>query len=236
MNRTMTLLPLLLLLLPACMMSLRCVDGTGPVVERELDVDGFTGLVVEGSLSVQVSQGDVFEVKAEGQENLIGLLDTRVKDGTWTVRTTECFNTNKPFVVHVVMPALEHAEVNGSGDLTGKGTFSGELIDVAVHGSGDVKLDLRAATVNAEVTGSGDVVLSGSSEALNARVVGSGDVDARELEARDARAEVTGSGDITVKATRELTAVVSGSGDIKYMGGASVNKEVIGSGDIEPLR
>ena len=232
------LLPLAAVLLTSssCVIGMRCVNGTGPVVERDLDVERFTKVIVEGSLTVKITPGDAFHVKAEGQENLIELLDTRSQNGTWIVRTKECFSTNKPFVVHVVMPVLQQAEVNGSGDILGQGTFTGELIDVAVRGSGDVKLDLRMATVNAEVTGSGDVVVTGSTQALNARVVVSGDVAAKDLEARTARAEVTGSGDISVNATGELTAVVSGSGDIKYTGGASVNKEVIGSGDIEPLR
>ncbi|MCB0810202.1 MAG: DUF2807 domain-containing protein, partial [Flavobacteriales bacterium] len=178
------LLPLAAVLLTSssCVIGMRCVNGTGPVVERDLDVERFTKVIVEGSLTVKITPGDAFHVKAEGQENLIELLDTRSQNGTWIVRTKECFSTNKPFVVHVVMPVLQQAEVNGSGDILGQGTFAGELIDVAVRGSGDVKLDLRMATVNAEVTGSGDVVVTGSTQALNARVVGSGDVAAKDLE------------------------------------------------------
>ncbi|MEZ4759431.1 MAG: hypothetical protein R2810_06550 [Flavobacteriales bacterium] len=40
------------------------------------------------------------------------------------------------------MPILQQAGVNGSGDILERAP-SGELIDVAVRGSGDVKLDLR---------------------------------------------------------------------------------------------
>ena len=214
-----------------------CVTGKGAVVKRDLVVGAFHGIVVQGSMDVSVSPSPTQNISVEGQENLVGLVETVVKDGIWTIRTTECYRTDKPFTVHVKVPSLDRVSVQGSGDVTGTGTFESGTMDLSIQGSGDMDLALKSNTVQANVQGSGTIKLSGTCGNLKADVQGSGDVKAGNMSTANATANVNGSGDITVKVAGTLDARISGSGDVRYKGTpAEIKKQVSGSGDIGPAK
>jgi len=214
-----------------------CVTGKGAVIKRDLVVASFHGIVVQGSMDVRVSPAPSQAVEVEGQENLVGLVESEVRDGIWTIRTSECYRTDKPFIVYIRVPTLDKVIIQGSGDVLGTGTLETGSMDLTVQGSGDVDLTVKASKVEAFVQGSGTIKLGGTCDDLNAEVQGSGDVKAGNMSTANATANVNGSGDITVKVAGTLDAVISGSGDVRYKGTpAEIKKQVSGSGDIGPAK
>ena len=214
-----------------------CVSGKGSVVKRGLNVEPFHGIIVQGSVDVRVSTATVQRVEVEGQENLVGLVEAVVKDGIWTIRTSDCYRTEKPYIVHIQVPTLDKVSVQGSGDVLGIGTLETGFMDLSVQGSGDVELMLKATTVQTSIQGSGTIKLSGTCGVLRAEVQGSGDVKSGNMTTANAFANVIGSGDITVRVTGTLDAQISGSGDIRYKGTpAEIKKSIAGSGDVGPSK
>ncbi len=212
-----------------------CVSGEGNTVKRTLELPSVHSITIQGSLDVELTQGNEQAVEVEGQANLLDMLETDVKDGHWTIRTKECYRTDKPFVVRLSVPAIDHVAVQGSGDVKGTGTFTANAIELEVQGSGDIELNIQAGTVKADVQGSGTVKLAGACEDLQATVQGSGDVKASGLAASKVTAEVMGSGDVEVRTDGDLNGQVMGSGDIRYWGKpTSVNVKVTGSGTASP--
>lgn len=213
-----------------------CEEGEGPSTRRTLTLDTFHGVNVQGSLDVIVTKGDVQHVEVEGQANLIDLLRTDVKDGKWTITTNKCYSTDKPFVVHITVPVMDHVVLQGSGSVKGRSEFSVGTAELEVQGSGDIELALVAGQIDASVQGSGDIRLTGSVGKLKASVEGSGDIHAGELMAGDVEADVMGSGDIKVQASGLLDAEITGSGDIKFRGTpAKLDQRITGSGDIKQV-
>lgn len=216
---------------------LACVKGTGDVVKKDLAVTGFSGIELMGALDVQLTRGTETRVTVEGQSNLIDLLETTVSNGVWKIRTRECYSTDKPFVVHISAPVIDRVHVQGSGDVTGTDAFEAEVMDLAVQGSGDIKMNVTAKQVVAMVQGSGDIALQGSASDLTCTLQGSGDVKAADLKTDRTKATITGSGDVSVTVNSSLNASITGSGNVKYRGNPpEVHSHVTGSGDVGPMK
>ena len=229
-----TLLLLSALTLTSCRLA-ECMTGNGEVEKRGLEIQPFHGIVVEGSMDVQLTKADVQQVTVEGQANLIDKLNKEVRDGLWHIGIDDCYRTNKPFVVHIAIPTVDRVIVEGSGEVKGSEPFSVDDLVVEVRGSGAVNMNIDAGKINAVVQGSGDIVLGGTCTSVSGTVQGSGDLDLRRLKATDAVMTVAGSGDIRVQASGSLKAMVQGSGDILYSGSpASIDRTVQGSGDVRP--
>ncbi|MEO8066986.1 MAG: head GIN domain-containing protein [Flavobacteriales bacterium] len=214
-----------------------CVKGTGEPVKKDLSVAPFHGVEVMGSLDVELTQAATQSVVVEGQANLAELVETTVDKGIWTIKTSKCYSTDKPFVVRISVPAMDRVAVMGSGDVTSKNAFGGDAVDIDIQGSGDVTMTFNCKSVDASVQGSGDIKLGGECQESVFSVQGSGDVKAIELKSQRAMATVTGSGDIAVQVSESLNASVTGSGSVKYKGKPTdVKQNVTGSGDVVEIK
>ncbi len=209
-----------------------CEEGMGPVVEKNIVLDAFTGISIDGSLDAILHTEGTAGVRIEGQANLIELITTEVEEGLLVVGSKKCYSTSEKLIVHVTQPSMALMRVKGSGSVSCEGTLHASDLSLEVEGSGDIKLDIATVGLNTLVEGSGDITVTGECSTLKATVTGSGNVDAYELRASDAEAEVTGSGDIHVNVLNNLNAEVTGSGDIKFRGDPIVTKEITGSGAV----
>lgn len=209
--------------------------GKGPIVEKSLNIQDFTGVHLSMSGDVYLQQGNRHSVRVVGQQNLIDVLNTEVEDGIWKIKfNTKNVNYNTSFKVYITMPTIEYAKVTGSGDMSTKGKFTNlDRLETAVSGSGDLNMDVECRVLTSQVSGSGDIVMRGSAQSANLRVSGSGDYNGYDLRMQNCEARVNGSGDIELHATETLVASVNGSGNIDYRGNPKVKARVTGSGDID---
>ena len=209
------------------------VRGEGDVERKTLEMGAFHGIIVDGSMDVELTQGQVQSVVVEAQPNIAALVTTEVKDGIWTITTSKNFSTSKILVLHITAPMIDVVEIEGSGDVNGTNAFSGDAIRFGIDGSGGIDMACATKSIDASISGSGSIHITGSSTSLKVDVGGSGDIDARELRTVDARADISGSGNISLHATGEVDASVNGSGDIIIHGSPTdVRRNVRGSGEV----
>ncbi|HMQ77556.1 MAG TPA: head GIN domain-containing protein [Flavobacteriales bacterium] len=230
-----SLLPLLLALplVQGCW-NMNCVDAPGPVVTRDLAVEPFTGVISEGAIDVEITQGPVQQVKAEGPATALDLLSTQVKAGVWHVRTTECFTSDVDLIVRITVPVLERVGVEGSGDVHCTGAFAGERMEVTIAGSGDITVPVSTRALKVGIQGSGDVSVEGTAGEAELRIAGSGSVEGLGLSAGRADVEIKGSGDVSLTAVDALNARILGSGNVRYRGTPKVSSTITGSGAVTP--
>src|SRR5690606_21024772 len=141
----------------------------------------FHGVDLRGALDIKITKGATQKVEVEAQANIAELLQLEVRNGICRISTIESYETSKPFTVHITLPALDHVEVAGSGDVTSTTPFTMEAMTVKVSGSGDVELAVQASSVKADLSGSGEIKLTGSASTLDAQLKGSGDIKAVNL-------------------------------------------------------
>ncbi|HMR43235.1 MAG TPA: head GIN domain-containing protein [Saprospiraceae bacterium] len=207
-----------------------CEHGSGSTVSRDLQLDDFHSVTLEISGDVYVRQGNDFSVTAEGQENILDLLDTDVHNGVWEIDFTDCVSNFRNLKIFITMPEVRALTATASGDIRSENVLEADDLVLLATGSGNIILDLDANNVEATSTGSGDIRLDGFCDNLNVVLTGSGDFEGFSLKAGNADVRTTGSGDAEVNVEDNLTVRITGSGDVSYKGNPSISSTITGSG------
>lgn len=218
--------------------ALNCINATGPVETRTVEVAPFTGIAVEGAAQVILEKADVQSITVTGQSQVIDLLETKVGGGVWKIRTSKCWDSDTTLTVHIAMPsALNSIAVSGSADVDAGTVFGTDGIELSTSGSGSIRVtELNAKSLDLDISGSGEITVRGTCSELEGSISGSGDLHAVDLAANAAKLKISGSGNAAVKAISTLDASVSGSGVVRYSGKPDVRSSVSGSGSVTPIQ
>lgn len=213
------------------------VFGSGTIKTERRSVAGFTGISLALGGLVEIQQGSTEGVSIETDDNLLGLIETVVENGTLKIRAAHrnaSFTSNKmKFTVN--LKTIDSLDIAGSGDIRADSLKAAEL-KANIAGSGDIQIrSLEVDGLKVSIAGSGDFVAGGHARNLRASVAGSGDIMAEKLDTKTAEVSIAGSGDATVWVRESLTVRVDGSGDVNYYGDARVTKSIRGSGSIKQL-
>ena len=212
----------------------RRIKGDGNVTSAQRTVNGFTGIETQGSIDVEVSQGD-YKVTVEADQNMIAYILTEVHDGNLVVYLKEDYNSYSFTSAKVIVsaPALHVFHSNGSANIKGKNKISDNAkMDIGVGGSGNIELDINSPSVKAEISGSGNITLRGETHEFVAETHGSGNVEAYDLKAEEVKTSIFGSGNTNVSAAVKLSTSIFGSGNVSYKGNPQMNSESHGSGTV----
>lgn len=219
---------------------------------RKVDAMAVT-VVLDGPIDLTLTQGPTASLKVRGEQRSLQNIET-IQDGRDLHIGTKgmLLNPRHRLQVELVLPMLEELTVRSSGDTKVSG-FSGDRLELRLHGSGNVNfsgryrdlvagahgsgnLHLNAGSsehVELELVGSGEIKSSGSCKTLDAQLTGSGDLDARHLAADKVTVDLKGSGTTHVFAKQAADLTLRGSGDIRVLGNPdqrNVNRS--GSGDV----
>jgi hypothetical protein len=204
---------------------------------------GIAAVELSGPIDLTLRSGTAPSLKVSGAARLLDNVDVSHEGGVLHIGLRGMvLRQRSPLQVELVLPRLASVVVSGSGASLVNG-FSGQRIDVRVHGPGSLRFNGRYAQVNAALSGSGELdlnagatidraeatlsgsgslIFAGHARELHATVSGSGELDARHLRADSVKIEQTGSGQSTVQARQNVAAALSGSGDIVVRGNPAV--------------
>lgn len=211
-----------------------CINGSGGIVSEEIVIDNFTGIEVDLSSEVHLTQGSEFAVIAEAEANILDALDLSVNNnGILKIKSDANCLRDYNLTFHITMPELTSLEIDGSSNIFGATVFDTENIKLEINGSGDIDLALNASEVITDISGSGKITLEGTADNLNCKTTGSGDVYAFELPVTTAKVKITGSGNAEVSVSDALDVIITGSGDVYYKGNPIIDSKITGSGRVK---
>ena len=241
MNRTLLLLMALGLLLAPEVNAQNfwkgSISGEGPTLKKEISLDQFDGIKNGFSCDLYITQGEHQKIVLEGQQNILDNLRLEVSDKVLKIKYDKMVKKSDPVKIYITMNTLTEVSISGSGSLASTNQFNGlDDLQLAVSGSGNIRLEVDARDIAMGVSGSGDITLGGTANEIDISVSGSGGIDSRDLAASRCKISISGSGDATIFVKDELDARISGSGNIRYRGDAAkVYSRVSGSGHIRSL-
>ena len=213
------------------------IIASGNVKSEKRQSSGFNSVLLNGSFTTTISQGETYLVDIEADENILQHLTTEVMDDSSLsigFKKGVVIQSGSPVIIHLQAPHWTNIGLQGSGNLTSSGQLRGNKLEVQSNGSGEMKLDLDYNTVNLELNGSPNIEVSGSSSSLYAEANGSGNIKANELICQKVGLYISGSGDAIVHADSILNVQVNGSGNVTYSGNAGiVNSKMYGSGELK---
>ncbi len=216
------------------------IQGNGHVITETRTVGTFHSISAKGSMDIYLipvsSPSGDYQIKLEGESNVLQYIQTHVDGGTLVLDTKSGFNvsTHGDLKAYINVPQLKDVNLYGSGDIIGKDTlFSDDKMGFGLYGSGDVKVAVHAPEIEGNLLGSGKLDLAGYTQDLSVSITGSADFAGESLKAENAKISIMASGDATVYASVKLDANIMGSGDIYYYGNpATVTRSVKGSGEV----
>ncbi len=184
-------------------------------VKRTLDLSQFSSIGLGISANVYLTPGNTQRVEVEGREDIIALLDTEVRNGSWNIKFTErnVRNTGK-IDIYITLPEVKELSIGGSGRIVAERPFDG---------LGDLQFSIG---------GSGAIEFAGTARRLNISIGGSGSVKAEKLRVEDCEVSIGGSGDAYVEVSENLNVSIAGSGDVVYGGRPRVRSSIAGSGKV----
>lgn len=207
--------------------------------QEERLVSDFTGIASGGNFNVSVTLGDTESLRLEGNEDLLKNIETVVEKGVLKIqykdkkRLWDWNSSDKKRVnVYITAKTLTNLAVSGSGQMKVEGTIKTPDFKAAVSGSGDLWVNAESVNTKASISGSGTVNLSGTAQNTEITISGSGNLKGRNFKTKSASIVVSGSGNTELFVDQSLKATVSGSGDIRYGGNPTVTETKSGSGSI----
>ena len=211
------------------------VKGNGNLVNKTRQVGSFSQIGVGGSFDVELIKGSEGKIEISVESNLEPYLITEVDGDKLKIKWKKNTNirTTKTTKVKVYFKALNGVALAGAGDISSKDVLEAETMKIAIAGSGDIVLPIKATEAKAAISGSGDIELSGSADQFRGAIAGSGDIKAFGLQVEKSEVKISGSGDVEINVQSELVARISGSGDIVYKGQPRIEDiKVSGSGSV----
>ena len=168
--------------------------------EQSFDLDGFTSVDSSAGVSVDITVGSGYSIRAEGSEKALDRLRIEVKGDTLYVGRKRKVNWGKTGSVDVTvtMPALESLD-----------SSSGSSIDAS---------GVEASDFSADASSGSRISVSGSCTDLNADVFSGARIDAKDLECKKVIADGSSGGSISASADTRLIADASSGASIRVYG------------------
>ena len=188
------------------------VHGSGVRKTEKRDLPSFTAIETTGAFEVQVTCQKPASFEIEGDDNILPLIQTEVRNDVLRVSSTRRYSTRNPIALRITVPDL------ASVSSTGAGRFRVS--------------DLKNESFEIHSTGAALVIVEGQSDNVKISSTGAGRIDTHDLRASKVEVTVTGVAAVDVYASDQLDVNVSGAGRVTYSGDAKVNKHVSGAGEV----
>lgn len=236
-----------------------CSNPSGDVLSETVIVDEFFSIDAVTIGNVFVSEGTTQEIRVEGEQQILDLMDIQVVDGELKIDLNACFQGSFTYNVYVTIPSgrqLEGVQVSGAADLetttpievadnfsmnlfgAGGVIFEGknsiDQLDLDIKGDAAANITLTSNSMDLDIDDSGEVEFTGETQALNASVSDAGELKGFKLEAGSASLSVSGSANAEVTITGDdLEVDISDAGTVSYKGTpANIQSRISGAGEL----
>lgn len=213
----------------------KTLSGEGSVVSKKIELSEITKIGLGIPAEVYLTQGNKQKIEIKGQQNIIDIIQTEVKNGGWEIKTADNVRLKniEKIEIHITMKSIESLAVGGSGSISGTNQFGNIInLNLSIGGSGNIKLNVEAQEIASSIGGSGKISLSGKAESLKVSLSGSGNVNADGIEVNNCEVSSSGSGDVAIHVKNKLKVSLAGSGNVRYNGTPQISSTVVGSGKV----
>ncbi len=219
-----------------CTMTIAC-GSRGNYVTEKRAVPSFEAIEISGAVQLEVEVGPRVSVSVEGDDQVLGRLQTDVRDGKLWIHSEIPYLPKADLKVRVTTPELNYLGVSTSGTIDTR-LFGAPLkkLEVSVTGLGKLQLEgVDAKDLKVRVRGAGNITIRGQTDFLEYTMTGAGAGKMEQLCAREAKVIVNGAGKATVNAVEKLDATLRGIGSIQYFNEPKVTKHISKVGRLRHL-
>src|SRR5262249_55157616 len=140
----------------ACRYIGRGVKGSGNRKTEKRELAAFKSVEASGAFQVTIvcQQPQSFEI--EGDDNILAIIKTDVKDGNLRIHSDTQYNTSRPIAVRINIANLEKFTSAGAGDIHISGVKNDQLV-VSNTGAANIEASGQTKFVDIESSGAGKI-------------------------------------------------------------------------------
>ncbi len=181
------------------------IAGSGTMKLEKRSVPTFTAVHINGAYEVEIVAQKEQSLEIEGDDNLLPLIKTEVKNGELEIGNEKAFSTKHKLHVRISVQNLDGIHTSGASNFVATG--------------------IKSDAFKIETSGASEFKLSGEVKTLSIESSGAGSIDAKDLRAEKVDISSSGAATADVYASEELSASVSGAGSVDYYGNPKTVKE-----------
>ncbi|MBN1117560.1 MAG: DUF2807 domain-containing protein [Bacteroidales bacterium] len=213
------LLIILLAFASSCEVAPQQLEGNGNVTVERKAVQEFSGINIDGVLTVYLTQGDLNRVEVHTDENLHDLVDVKTINGVLYIDTDdeEQYKASQ-MDVYITAKNIDHIKLNGVTALYSENTLTLTQLNVEKYNTGHLSLAIHADDFSIISDGTGDVELTGKAGYADIDNSMVGTISAFGFMVKDMRLIHDGTGNIEVYVAESLEVDITGVGDVYCKG------------------
>lgn len=196
------------------------ITGNGQIVTKEITVDSFNELEVDGVFNIVFRQGKKEAVTIEADENIAKLIQVKNSNNTLIVdyKDRVSIKESTKLNVYITVTNITRIDLNIVGDVVTEGILNQDYVNIINNGVGDVDLNINCKSLIVNNSSVGNFRISGQSNKLNLSNSGVGDLLAKKFISNTVVVSNSGVGDIDVYAHNNIDVTANGVGNVNYYG------------------
>ena len=218
----------------------KSITPSDVIISETRNVSDFTEIEMSTLGNIDLSQGSSESVTVTGNDNLVPLITTDVRDGVLYIDSTKEFNitafsSDIELTYTIVVKDLSSLNLSGLGQVR-MDSLTAPKFTLDISGGGDVKISqLTTDELSLTLSGAGTVELAGEAKQATIELSGAGEVKAADLKIQTASVKLPGLGSATLWVTDQLNGEISGAGSVSYYGNPQTDVSSSGLGEFKPL-
>ena len=216
-NKLLILIVLSISLISCKDMMVVQVDGEGPVVLNEFEIDNFTQLSLHSGWKVLLIPSDENKLVLEANENLVELLEIEQKGNRLKIDAEKLIKKadSKLIQLYYNQKLTEITTSSGIYLIAEETKHDGHLKLTSTSGS-KVEINFEGDKLVAETTSGSSIHLAGSSSNLEVKSTSGSGFEAEEFQVKKVKAKANSGANIYLNVEKELEAKATSGAIIKY--------------------
>jgi hypothetical protein len=182
----------------------------------------FSKVRVSNGIDVYLTQSTVESLRLEVEDLALADVISEVEGDVLSLsikpEARRAVSGDREVTAHINFVQLSRIEASGGSDVVGRGELEVDTLAIDASAGSDVKLAVRAKSLEFSVAGGSDVEASGATQSLNVAASGGSDVDVEDLAAERVTLSATGGSDASVWATASIVVNANGGSDVVING------------------
>ena len=210
------------------------VSGSGEYINKSYNQKGFNKIVLSNAISLNIKQGNIYNIKVRMDKSFANYLNIEVKNKTFYAYLDRGNTYNDSDIeIDMVVPGIEYIKLSSASSLY-MDDFKLSEITIQLSGASNLEGNIEADEINITGSGASNLKLRGETDKIEVNISGASDGYLEELTAKEAIFSVSGASDLKLNVEDKIQGTVSGASDLEVYGNPKIkNFNTSGVSDIK---
>jgi hypothetical protein len=195
------------------------VNGSGNIIEKDINAAGFTYVNIAGPFTVEIIQSNVYSVVLSTDENLINRVLVSIEKGTlaFSIQAPGSFYPTS-LKVKIRLPSIERIVLTDSAKTSLSGFPLSDSIFLILKNTSSLSGYFESDKIDFNLSGGSLVNLKGKATRLQLECSEKSKVDLPDFIVSSANVRVTGASEATLNINGRFDVLMDGASQIFYLG------------------